>query len=199
MIKEIGIPKTKPIFICERKSFYNNLPGMLHARMLLSCLADADYTALAMHYNTDIYDKSTGECLNPEQILNSLELYRQNVKKNSAADSKINDWEDDDSNNSNDTDQNKTQQNTDTENVTDSSSESNNNVGQNMTPPDMNDGVQMPLGGMTPPDMNQNGQKQDNAWVPQMGDRPDGNMGWGMGSRGSSDVSLIYSDDEYDS
>lgn len=111
----------------------------------------------------------------------------------------MNDWDDDDSNNSNDTDQNKTQQNTDTENVTDSSSESNNNVGQNMTPPDMNDGVQMPLGGMTPPDMNQNGQKQDNAWVPQMGDRPDGNMGWGMGSRGSSDVSLIYSDDEYDS
>lgn len=153
------------------------------------------------------YGNDYGELYKPDSM--SMGGGRGNGK-----DFAMNDWTDDDTNNSNDTDQNKKQQDTNSEKRTDSSSESNRKFGQKMkppnmnddetsrggmTPPDMNDGTKIPQDGMTPPDMNQSGQTQDNTGAPQMGNRPDGNMGGGMGSRGSSDVSLIYSDDEYDS
>lgn len=153
------------------------------------------------------YGNDYGELYKPDSM--SMGGGRGNGK-----DFEMNGWGDDDSDSTEDSDQSKTQQSTNTENVTDSSSQSGNKVRQNMTPPDMNDNgtskggmtppnmgdrPELPQGGAAPDDTNQNGQTQDNSGVPQMGDNSGGNMGGGMGSRGSSDVSLIYSDDEYDS
>jgi spore coat protein CotH len=142
------------------------------------------------------YGNDYGELYKPDSM--SMGGGRGNGK-----DFEMNGWENNDSEN-----------NTDTENVDDSSGQSNNDTGQNITtpsmntdetsqermpPPNMGNGEHMPQGGAVPPDMEQNGEAQVNAGEPQMGNKPDGNMGGGMGSRGSSDVSLIYSDDEYDS
>lgn len=86
----VGIPKINPEFVKENSSFYKNLPRMLHTRMLLSCLADADYSASAMHNDEDYIEKSTNGKLDPERILQNLNKYRENIKNNSSADAELN-------------------------------------------------------------------------------------------------------------
>ncbi len=87
---EVGLPKSFPQFIPENASHYEKLPQMLHARMLLSCLADADYTASASHEDEGIYEKSNDVPLDPSRILERLEEYRSRIIASSSADKGIN-------------------------------------------------------------------------------------------------------------
>lgn len=80
----------KPQMIPDITSHYSNLPIMLHARMLLSCLCDADYLASASHSDEDIIRRSEDEPLDAEKILNSLAEYRRNIMSSSTSASEIN-------------------------------------------------------------------------------------------------------------
>ncbi|MBR1528991.1 MAG: CRISPR-associated helicase Cas3' [Oscillospiraceae bacterium] len=91
MRNEIGIPKEYPVMIAnESNSFYSTLFEMLHARVLLSCLADADYTASASHENEHVLEEVNGESLNSDKILENLENYRKNIISESTASSSVN-------------------------------------------------------------------------------------------------------------
>ena len=87
---EVGIPKEPPVFIQENRSHYEKLPKMLHARMLLSCLADADYTASASHEDEEIFGKIDDVPLDAERILERLEEYRSRIIASSSADKSVN-------------------------------------------------------------------------------------------------------------
>ncbi len=87
---EVGIPNFRIEMIKENNSFYKNLPRMLHARMLLSCLADADYSASATHNDEEYLEKSTDEKLYPQLIFENLEKYRLEIIKNSNSDAELN-------------------------------------------------------------------------------------------------------------
>lgn len=80
----------KPQMIPDIKSYYSNLPVMLHARMLLSCLCDADYLASASHSDENIIGRSEDEPLNTEKILASLTEHRRKIMSRSTSDSGIN-------------------------------------------------------------------------------------------------------------
>ena len=69
---------------------YKNLPYMLHVRMLLSCLVDADYSSAATHADEKYVERSTDEKLEPIKILEKLDEYRENIKKNSDANPELN-------------------------------------------------------------------------------------------------------------
>lgn len=90
IINEVGTPKNGPTFILESTSFYKNLPRMLHARMLLSCLVDADYIASASHEDEEIFGKITDVRLDAERILANLEDYRARIITASTADKGLN-------------------------------------------------------------------------------------------------------------
>ncbi len=90
---------------------------------------------------------------------------------------------------------------------------SNNSGNSGFTPPDMPSGDNSGSGGFTPPDMPSGdnsgsggftppgaGNMPDMSNMPDMNGRPNmGDAPGGFGGMGSSDVSLIYSDDEFDS
>ena len=80
----------KPELHKDGISHYSNLPEMLHSRMLLSCLADADYTATASHYEPDIMDMTAERSLDYGYIMKELELFRDNLKRTSTASEEIN-------------------------------------------------------------------------------------------------------------
>lgn len=61
-----------------------NMEAMLHTRLLFSCLVDADYSASAGIMERDKHP------LRPEFLLEQMENYRQKIKRNSKADSKLN-------------------------------------------------------------------------------------------------------------
>lgn len=88
--KSVGFPKEKPIVKENTHCKNKNISSMLHIRMLLSCLADADYTASASHEDEDIISKSTDIPLNPVKIIDSLNMYRDNIKKKSKSNSELN-------------------------------------------------------------------------------------------------------------
>lgn len=90
IVNEIGIPKNKPQIINNIKCSNKNLSRMLHARMLLSCLADADYTASASHNDEDIINKSTDSPLNAERIIQNLAEYRNKIIQKSTSQSELN-------------------------------------------------------------------------------------------------------------
>ena len=90
IVSEVGMPNAVPTFISENDSYYKKLPKMLHARMLLSCLADADYTASASHEDEEIYGKISDVPLDADRILNRLEDYRSRIISFSQADESIN-------------------------------------------------------------------------------------------------------------
>ena len=83
-------PNKTPQLNKNADSYYKNLPEMLHARMLLSCLCDADYTATASHYDNTIMSKSEERTINAKEILESLLKYKENISKNSKADTELN-------------------------------------------------------------------------------------------------------------
>lgn len=84
------LPKVSPVLQPEGKSFYINLPEMLHTRMLLSCLCDADYTATASHENETLFTEANEKELNAVAILHSIEDYKADISRKSKADSKLN-------------------------------------------------------------------------------------------------------------
>lgn len=85
-----GIPKAQPELRKDAVSGFSGLPEMLHARMLLSCLCDADYTASASHEDPSILDKVEAHPLDASAILRSLEAYRNGIIEASQADPKLN-------------------------------------------------------------------------------------------------------------
>lgn len=87
--KNIRIPKEHPALKNDIESFYKVLPEMMHSRMLLSCLCDADYTATASHYDGNILKQAEEIPLKAGDILEQLEKYRENIIKNSNAENKI--------------------------------------------------------------------------------------------------------------
>lgn len=72
------------------KSYYQFLPKMLHTRMLLSCLCDADYLASESHHNKSILEQANEPLPKFEQIKKNLECYRENIKTMSVSDPVIN-------------------------------------------------------------------------------------------------------------
>lgn len=63
---------------------------MLHTRMLLSCLCDADYLTTASHENEDVLKLAEEIPLNASNILNKLTSYRNKIASSSSANPKIN-------------------------------------------------------------------------------------------------------------
>ncbi|MBR1422958.1 MAG: CRISPR-associated endonuclease Cas3'' [Ruminococcus sp.] len=83
------IPKDKPVLKKDIVSFYNNLPEMLHCRILLSCLCDGDYTATASHEDESILETVDQRRLNADSILDELKKYRERIIIHSNADSEL--------------------------------------------------------------------------------------------------------------
>ena len=83
-------PEFPPKLIENVNSYYENLSVMLHARMLLSCLCDADYTATASHYDSSIKIDSEEHSANAEMILDKLIKYKENISRNSSSDPELN-------------------------------------------------------------------------------------------------------------
>lgn len=79
-----------PNLMDNKDSYYKNLSEMLHTRMLLSCLCDADYTATASHYDNSININSEENTVNAELILDRLFEYKEDLSKRSTANSKLN-------------------------------------------------------------------------------------------------------------
>lgn len=88
--EHLELPKKPPQLVQDIPSHYKNLPVMLHARMLLSCLCDADYLASASHFDEEIIGNSVDMPLEPEKILCSLEKYRSGIIRSSGSASEIN-------------------------------------------------------------------------------------------------------------
>lgn len=85
------MPRSRPKLNADSDSFYKNLPEMLHLRMLLSCLCDADYTATASHEDEAIFELAKHENkLDAEAVLARLGEYRNGIKAASKSDSGLN-------------------------------------------------------------------------------------------------------------
>ncbi|MGN0650273.1 MAG: CRISPR-associated helicase Cas3' [Oscillospiraceae bacterium] len=85
------IPKTRPALNKDADSFYKHLPEMLHTRMLLSCLCDADYSAAASHEDEAIFEQVRHENkVDAEYILQRLEDFRNRIKAASNSNSELN-------------------------------------------------------------------------------------------------------------
>jgi len=84
------LPKEKPFLQPDGTSFYSHLPEMLHARMLLSCLCDADYTATASHEDESLFTEADEKELDAAAILQSIHDYKEDISHNSKADAKLN-------------------------------------------------------------------------------------------------------------
>ncbi len=84
------LPKEKPVLQPDGTSFYSHLPEMLHARMLLSCLCDADYTATASHENESLFTETDEKELDAAAILQSIHDYKEEISRKSNANAKLN-------------------------------------------------------------------------------------------------------------
>lgn len=88
--QNVGVPDKPPTLQADMKSdFYKTLPEMLHARMLLSCLCDADYTATASHDDESVMGYAEEVALDAKRILEKLETLRREIISSSSADSEI--------------------------------------------------------------------------------------------------------------
>lgn len=86
-----NMPKAIPKLNKDCISFYKHLPEMLHTRMLLSCLCDADYTASASHEDENIFDLAKHENkVDAALILEKLTEYRADIKARSHSNSELN-------------------------------------------------------------------------------------------------------------
>lgn len=85
------MPKTRPNLNKDAGSFYKHLPEMLHTRMLLSCLCDADYSATASHKDEAVFEQVRQENkVDAENILQRLADFRNKIKSASQSDSGLN-------------------------------------------------------------------------------------------------------------
>ena len=76
----------------ETRYISDNLNFMLTARMLYSCLVDADYTSSAMFYDSNYEDTNTASLSTSDidKALESLDNFRSKIKDNSLANAGIN-------------------------------------------------------------------------------------------------------------
>ena len=70
------------------------LASMLYARMLFSCLVDADYTASAMNDDSAYLDHAEDDRFDPQALLEKLYAYRNDIKRKSTADETLNAYRD---------------------------------------------------------------------------------------------------------
>lgn len=84
------LPKEKPVLQPDGTSSYSHLPEMLHARMLLSCLCDADYTATASHEDESVFTDADEQILDADFVMQSIQRYKDKISRRSTADSKLN-------------------------------------------------------------------------------------------------------------
>lgn len=84
------LPQDKPVLLSDGHSYYKNLPEMLHVRMLLSCLCDADYTATASHENESVMNEAIDQTADANAILRSLLDYQLDISKHSNANPELN-------------------------------------------------------------------------------------------------------------
>lgn len=70
------------------------LESMLETRMLFSCLVDGDYTASAVNDDSSYLERAEGNLLAPQELLEKLYAYRDDIKKNSTANQTLNAWRD---------------------------------------------------------------------------------------------------------
>lgn len=66
------------------------LAQMLQTRMLYSCLVDADYSATEEFYDADYLLKSSGETLQPQNLLERLRRHRDEIRAQSTSDKMLN-------------------------------------------------------------------------------------------------------------
>lgn len=71
-------------------SKYSKNEQMFLLRMVYSCLVDADFSASAECDNPEYLKESTGQELNYDYLLERLEVYKNNITKNSNSENKIN-------------------------------------------------------------------------------------------------------------
>lgn len=91
--KNVALPDPKtdrPVLKKDSESYYKNLPEMLHSRMLLSCLCDADYSASASHEDETVLEYSEEKDIDAAHVMESLTAYRENIIKNSHSDDGLN-------------------------------------------------------------------------------------------------------------
>jgi len=83
------IQAAKPLDV---KFINSNIKRMLTARMIYSCLVDADYTSSAMFYDSSYESKNTAKLTIKDinEALHNLDTYRNNIKKCSTANTEIN-------------------------------------------------------------------------------------------------------------
>lgn len=79
-----------PVLKKNCESHYRFLPQMLHARMLLSCLCDADYLASGSHNDKSLLQQANEVPPKFEQMKKNLEQYREKIKTCSTSDSSVN-------------------------------------------------------------------------------------------------------------
>lgn len=80
-----------PLYLMKDcKSYYQFLPKMLHTRMLLSCLCDADYLASESHNDKSVLGQANEPLPEFEQMRKNLESYKKNIKISSVSDPSIN-------------------------------------------------------------------------------------------------------------
>ena len=84
------LPKEKPVLQSDGTSFYSHLPEMLHARMLLSCLCDADYTATASHEDGVIFKDADEQILDADSVMQSIQNYKDTISKQSTSNPDLN-------------------------------------------------------------------------------------------------------------
>lgn len=78
------LPKIKPF---DEES---NVDNMLHSRMLLSCLVDADYSVSAADEDEEYFQKTESFSLDAEKWLQKLYGERDTIRQRSTADSDLN-------------------------------------------------------------------------------------------------------------
>lgn len=67
-----------------------NLETMLHTRLLFSCLVDADYSVSASDEDPEYLQKTAPEKLDPQDALNRLLAYRNQIRQESKAEGAVN-------------------------------------------------------------------------------------------------------------
>lgn len=70
------------------------LESMLYTRMLFSCLVDADYTASAANEDDTYAERAEDRCFEPRALLEKLYAFRDDIRRNSAADPTLNAYRD---------------------------------------------------------------------------------------------------------
>lgn len=76
--------------VLPQRTAENGVEDMLDARMLFSCLVDADYSVSASDRDPDYLKKASGAALDPARLLEKLSDYHRQLQTDSTADKTLN-------------------------------------------------------------------------------------------------------------